>query len=413
VAKVVVDGFRTGNADVIRGRLGRTRAELACAGFALLALASSACGAEARLVAASAASAPAGAKPTTPAAVAGRGLDRDSAVMQLGQTLFFDARLSRDGSTSCATCHQPAHYFSDGLATSRGVGGAVGSRNAPSLLNVAQADSQFWDGRVRTLEEQALAPMLNPREMAMADLDAVVDAVRRAPEYAGLFSKAYGVRRREDFRIDLVARALSAYERSLTLADSPFDRQIFGGEVGALSPQAERGRQLFMGPAACASCHEIGHDGASFTDNRFHSLSVGLRPIADRLAPLTLQVADLRRQGRSPDAIVLADRDFAALGRFVVTLDPVDLGAFRTPSLRNVARTAPYMHDGSVATLEEAVDDEVYYRSSENGRPLLLTPAERADLVAFLQSLTTPLHEVLAKSPPSSRGSVDVTGKTR
>ena len=388
------------------------RAKLACAGFALLVLAS-VCGAQARIAAATRVVEPAGARSTAPAEVIGQRLDRDGAVIQLGQTLFFDARLSRDGSTSCATCHQPARYFSDGLATSRGVGGAAGARNAPSLLNVSQADSQFWDGRARALEDQAVAPMLNPREMAMADLDAVVEAVRRETEYPRLFAEAYDVHRKEDIRIDLIARALSAYERSLTLADSPFDRQVFGGQAGALSPQAERGRQLFMGPAACASCHLVGHGNASFTDNRFHSLSVGLQQIAGRLAPLTLQVAELRRQGRSPDAIVLADRDFAALGRFVVTMDPIDLGAFRTPSLRNIAQTAPYMHDGSVPTLEEAVDDEVYYRSSENGRPLLLTPSERGDLVAFLQSLTTPLDEVLAKAPPSSRGRMDGTSKPK
>ena len=358
-------------------------------------------------------SAPAGAGQGSIVAIAGQASDREAALVRLGQALFFDAHLSRDGSTSCASCHQPARYFADGLTTSRGVGGAVGSRNAPSLLNVSQADSQFWDGRARTLEEQALAPMLNPREMAMPGLDAVVDAVRHGDGYRRLFAEAYGVHRDEDIHIDLVARALSAYERSLTLADSPFDRQVFGGEVGALSPQAERGRQLFVGAAACASCHTVGRDGASFTDNRFHSLSVGLQQIGDRLAPLTLKVAELRRQGRSADEIVLADRDFAALGRFVVTLDPADLGAFRTPSLRNVAQTAPYMHDGSVATLEEAVDDEVYYRSSENGRPLLLTPGERSDLVAFLQSLTSPLEAVLAKAPPSSRAPMDVAGKPR
>lgn len=385
---------------------------LACAGLALLVLAS-VCGAEARVTAATPAIERAGAKAVAPVPVVGQRVNRDSAVIQLGQTLFFDERLSRDGSTSCATCHQATRYFSDGLATSRGVGGAVGSRNAPSLLNVARADSQFWDGRAQTLEEQALAPMLNPREMAMADLDAVVDAVRRAPEYPRLFAEAYDVPRKEDIRIDLIARALSAYERSLTLADSPFDRQVFGGQIGTLSPQAERGRQLFMGSAACASCHVVGQDNASFTDNRFHSLSIGLQQIASRLAPLTLQVAELRRQGRSPDAIVLADRDFAALGRFVVTMDPVDLGAFRTPSLRNVAQTAPYMHDGSVATLEEAVDDEVYYRSSESGRPLLLTPSERADLVAFLRSLTTPLEEVLANAPPSARRPLAVANRPR
>ena len=326
-----------------------------------------------------------------------------AALIPLGQALFFDARLSRDGSTSCSTCHLPARYFSDGLATSRGVAGAVGSRNAPSLLNVAQIDSQFWDGRAQTLEQQAVLPLVNPREMDMASLQAVVDVVRRAPDYRPLFARAFGVRDAGAIRIDMIAAALAAYERSLNVEDSPFDRAAFGARSGALSRQAERGRQLFIGAARCAACHLVGPDAATFTDNQFHSLSIGLQPLADRLAALTLGVAELRRQGRSPDEIVLANREFAALGRFVVTLAPTDLGAFRTPGLRNVAMTAPYMHDGSVATLAEAVDDEVYYRSSESGHPLLLTPTERGDLVAFLESLTSPLDQVLAKAPASMR----------
>ncbi len=326
-----------------------------------------------------------------------------AALVPLGQTLFFDRRLSRDGSTSCSTCHVPARYFSDGLATSRGVAGAIGSRNAPSLLNVALIDSQFWDGRVQTLEQQAMLPMVNPREMAMPSLQAVVDAVRRAGDYGPLFARSFGIRDPSDIRVDMIATALAAYERSLNVADSPFDHAAFGGQSGVLSRRAERGRRLFTGAAGCSSCHLVGHDAATFTDNRFHSLSVGLQNLGDRLASLTLKVAELRRQGRSPDEIVIADPDFAALGRFVVTLAPTDLGAFRTPSLRNVAMTAPYMHDGSVPTLAEAVDDEVYYRSNESGHPLLLTPTERGDLVAFLESLTSPLDQVLAKAPPSAR----------
>ena len=323
------------------------------------------------------------------------------ALVRLGQALFFDPRLSADASTSCATCHQPAQYFSDGRAVSRGIGGAAGFRNAPSLLNVSAVDAPFWDGRAVSLEQQALVPLLNSREMGMPSLDAVVDAVRRAGDYASLFAEAYGDGRAETISIDRIVRALAAYERTLDLAGSRFDRAAFGEEANALSAREERGRRLFVGLAGCSGCHLVGKQDAPLTDNRFHSLTVGLQQVADRLGPLARRAVELRRQGRSPDEIVQADRDLAALGRFVVTLQPVDLGAFRTPSLRNVAMTAPYMHDGSVATLEEAVDDEVYYRSSELGRPLLLTPQERRDLVAFLGTLTSPLEAVLAKAPPA------------
>ena len=321
------------------------------------------------------------------------------AVVRLGQALFFDPRLSVDGSTSCASCHQPVLYFSDGRAVSRGVGGGTGSRNAPSLLNVSAVESLFWEGRAASLEQQALAPL---REMAMPDLDAVVRAVRRADDYQPLFAAAYGADRPGEIDIGRIAGALAAYERSLDVAGSRFDRAQFGGEKDAMTAQEERGRRLFVGSAGCSACHLVGPAEAPLTDNRFHSLTVGLQRIGDRLAPLTLRVVQMRQQGRTPEQLVQSDPDIAALGRFVVTLQPADLGAFRTPSLRNVARTAPYMHDGSVATLEEAVDDEVYYRSSENGRPLLLTPRERADLVAFLGALTSPIDAVMAKAPAAA-----------
>ena len=321
------------------------------------------------------------------------------ALVRLGRALFFDPRLSVDGSTSCATCHDPAHYFSDGRAVSRGVGGRTGFRNAPSLLEVSAVTTPFWDGRVDSLEAQAAAPLVNPREMAMPNRDAVAAAVRQADGYRPLFTAAFGTTSADAIDIPRITGALAAYERTLRAGNSRFDREAFGGETGLLSASEERGRRLFTGMAGCTGCHVIGPTAAPLSDDRFHSLAVGLQPIADRLAALTLQVAAWRREGRTPDQIVQAGPDYAALGRFVVTLRPADLGAFRTPSLRNVAMTAPYMHDGSVATLREAVDDEVYYRSSERGRPLLLTPRERGDLVAFLGSLSTPLDDVLAQAP--------------
>jgi cytochrome c peroxidase len=326
----------------------------------------------------------------------------------LGQRLFFDPRLSRDGSTTCATCHQPQNFFADGLPTSRGIGGQLGSRNAPSLLNAALNASQFWDGRADTLEQQALGPFLNPREMGMPDHETVVARVQADADYVRMFGSAFGGSDRQSITIDNIAHAIASYERTLVLANSAFDRFAYAGETSALSAAAQRGYRLFSGSAGCADCHQVSGARASFTDDRFHSLSVGLQRIADRLAPLTLKVAQLRQQGMTVDQVAVADAEMAELGRFIVTLNPADLGRFRTPSLRNVAETAPYMHDGSIATLEEAVDQEVYYRSSERERPMLLTLEERHDIVEFLKSLTTPAQEVMSKAPalhpgPSSK----------
>jgi cytochrome c peroxidase len=313
----------------------------------------------------------------------------------LGQRLFFDRRLSQDGTVSCASCHQPDKYFSDGLRTSHGVHQLAGSRNAPSLLNASLNTSQFWEGRVRTLEEQALRPFVNPREMALPNPQALLKRVAADAGYASAFASAFGPS--DAITLAHLANAIASYERTLNLADSLFDRHLAARVP--LPVDAARGYQLFVGAAACATCHQI--DGATprFTDDEFHALSVSTQRLGARLADLTLRVAHQREQGMSVDEIVLSDKDVAELGRFVVTLNPADIGAFRTPSLRNVAETAPYMHDGSIATLEEAVDQEIYYRSGKDGHPLLLTPTERQDLVAFLKTLTTPKQEVLALAP--------------
>ena len=193
-------------------------------------------------------------------------------------------------------------------------------------------------------------------------------------------------------RIDLehVTNSLASYVRTLAEGNSAFDQFYYGRKIDALPHTARRGFELFRGRAQCVSCHTIGEQGASFTDNRFHSLGVGLARISQNLAELTTRVAGIPKD--QLDKLVLTDPDVAALGRFVVTHDPHDIGRFRTPSLRNAALTAPYMHDGSVLTLEEAVDQEVYYRGLEVGRPLILNPAEKADLVTFLRALTCPPH---------------------
>ncbi|GJG96676.1 cytochrome-c peroxidase [Cupriavidus pauculus] len=321
-------------------------------------------------------------------------------LIALGQRLFFDAKLSSDGAHSCASCHAPEQFFSDGLRVSKGVNERLGTRNAPSLLNVAYNTSQFWEGRDATLEIQAPRPLTNPREMGLPDDASVLKIVGQDPQYVEAFARVFGAAGEPSVSIAHLAQALAAYQTTLRAGDSAFDRYAFRHEKGALSASAERGLRLFTGTARCTTCHTIERDHALFTDNEFHALSVGMERIGGHLGQLTTQLAGQKLQGLSLDQIILSNDDFAELGRFAVTLDPKDIGKFRTPSLRNVAVTAPYMHDGSVPTLMQAVEYEVYYRSIEQGRPLLLTPMERQDLVAFLESLTTS-REALARLTPA------------
>jgi cytochrome c peroxidase len=319
----------------------------------------------------------------------------------LGRRLFFDIRLSRDGSISCASCHMPEKAFSDGRRVSRGIGGQDGTRNTPSLLNVAYNLTEFWDGRRPSLEAQALDPLTNPLEHGLRDDAELLDRIRSDPTYIAEFRTAFGVDG-TSITSDHVASALASYERTLLAGDSPFDRFVYKHHRTAIDASAERGLAIFRGAAQCSSCHIIGQESALFTDNQFHSVDVGMPRIASRLAALTKRVVETRNAGARIDAAILSDPDIAELGRFVVTFDPADIGKFRTPSLRNVALTAPYMHDGSVPTLEEAVERELYVHTDQSGRPLILTPQEKADLVSFLKSLTSPVAARSYKAEVSS-----------
>jgi len=307
----------------------------------------------------------------------------------LGRRLFFDKRLSLDGSISCSSCHRPEHAFSDGRALAQGIGKREATRNAPSLFNVAFNTSEFWDGREPTLEAQALDPFKNPIEHGLKDDDALLDIIRADADYVADFHAAFPGSNGAIQKVQ-VARAIASFERTLISGDSAFDRYFFGGDARALSPSAQRGLSLFRGAALCERCHVIGQHSALFTDNAFHSVSIGLQRIAPRLPELTRRLVEARQRGTTIDQAILSDRDMAELGHFVVTLNPSDIGTFRTPSLRNVGLTAPYMHDGSVPTLEDAVARELYFRGSRAGHPLILTPGERADLVEFLKALTSP-----------------------
>jgi cytochrome c peroxidase len=328
--------------------------------------------------------------PPTPAAPLGlptawRASSSDSQIVALGRRLFQDRQLSRDGSVSCATCHVPELAFTDSRPVATGIGGLAGTRNAPSLLNVSYQQLLFWDGRRATLEAQASDPLFNPRELGLADPAELIGRLTAEDHYREAFRSAFGDSSTEP-TLSQVTQALAAYERTLLAADSPFDRYYYAHEKDAIPEAARRGLAVFQGAAHCSECHVIGADGAMFTDSRFH-VGVGLKAIASRLPALTQKALPLNAAQVSE--LVTVDHELAALGRFLVTKDPQDIGRYKTPSLRNVALTAPYMHDGSIPTLREAVEYEIYYRSIELDRPLVVTPSERDDLVAFLEALTS------------------------
>jgi cytochrome c peroxidase len=309
----------------------------------------------------------------------------------LGQRLFFDPKLSADGKISCGSCHQPHLGFTDGRARSAGHANQSTTRNAPSLINAAYLRTLFWDGRAPDLERQARAPLTNPVEHGLADDAALVRLVRQDPQYVQGFKAAFGT---EPAAISAshVAQALAAYERTLRAGRSRFDRYQYGGEKSALSDPAARGLALFAGRAQCTSCHTIGEDSALFTDESFHVTPVGLpRDVTTNLGALAQKVfaARDRQDTAELERLIATDANIAKLGRFIVTHDPRDIGAFKTPTLRNVALTAPYMHDGSIKTLEEAVDLELYGRGAAVRYPIVLTLAEKADLVEFLRALTS------------------------
>ena len=323
-----------------------------------------------------------------------------AAQVALGRKLFFDRRLSINGTLSCAMCHVPAQAFTvNELRTSVGMEGVSLRRNAPTLLNVAFVRRLFVDGRTASLEEQALKPLVHPDEMANPNLGAVMARIDALRDYRPLLRAAFGTPRATPTQ---VGTALAAYQRTLIAGDSPFDRWYFGRQADALGTLEQRGFALFQ-QQGCERCHVIGKDDALFTDGEFHNVGVQARSVALRaqavevtLVPgLATQVAPqtLRRIG-VPDA--------DDLGRFEVTRRAADERAFRTPSLRNVALTAPYMHDGSLATLDEVID---YYAQGgtpadpfQDARiaPIALDTADRGALVAFLHALSSAAAATLA-----------------
>ena len=295
--------------------------------------------------------------------------------ISLGRRLYYDPHLSADGSISCASCHAPQFAFSDARPFSEGVGKKTGTRHAPTVVNSAYYALQFWDGRARSLEEQAKGPIANPVEMAHT-LEGVVQYLQGDTRYRELFQHAWGT---DQITIDMVAKSIASFERTVIAGDSPFDQFYYGHDSKALSPAAQRGLKVFVDrkKGNCAVCHTIGKDYSLFTDNKFHNLGIG---------------ADTR--GNLND-----------LGRYTVTKVESDKGCFKTPSLRNLANRGPYMHDGSFRTVKDAF---AHYIGGGNWNPYLdkeihsldvLTFDERDDLLQFLDSLNGKLPDNVGPPP--------------
>ena len=316
------------------------------------------------------------------------------ASVQLGRKLFYDRRLSLNGTQSCAMCHIPEQGFTNNeLAIAVGTEGRSVGRNTPTLYNVAYQQMFFHDGRESSLENQAWQPILHPNEMAAPSIGLVVERLRTLPDYRGLFEAAYGG---EPANMNTVSKALASYQRVLVVGNSPFDQWYYGGHEDAMSPAAQRGFKLFSGKAACITCHTVGSEYAVFSDNKLHNTGNGYRHAMKIEQPQHAKV--LIAPGVyfefGPEVFEeLGGERHNDLGRYLVTGNPDDRWKFKTPSLRNVALTAPYMHNGVFATLEEVVE---FYDGggvpnellSPLIKPLGLSAEEKADLVALLKALT-------------------------
>ena len=322
------------------------------------------------------------------------------AKIALGDKLYHDPQFSADGKVSCATCHEEKKAFTDNQQFSTGHHGLKGTRNAPTVLNAAFYTSQFWDGRQPDLEGQSKQPFVNPVEGGLPDYTPILNVVRSDPDYKAAFASVFGVSG-EQLTMDHVAKAIASFERTVISGDSPFDRYYFKGDKTALDDAQVRGFQLFIGQGRCVSCHTIEQDHALFTDNRFHNIGIGINAIQQDVPRLVKAFLEAKNQGGEVDVMVLTDKKTSELGRFAVTDDTSEIGAFKTPTLRNIALTEPYMHDGSLKTLKEVV---IHYNNggvtqagakvndflSGGIRPLNLTDAQIDDLVAFLEALTSP-----------------------
>ena len=307
---------------------------------------------------------------------------------KLGDMIFDEKRVSADNSVACNTCHSPRNGFTTHTETSRGVGDQIGKRNAPSILNAMFYKSMFWDGRTATLEEQAKVPILNPIEMGQKDPKEVVAKLASIPEIAQAFQRVFG----RPVNWEDMGKAVAAFERTRLSTEAPFDRFLRGDEK-ALNAAQRRGWALFTGKAHCGSCHTYEPELPLFGDNRFHNTGVATRK--QDFNQLATQVAASLASRHQVEIDTLAlGTDYSELGRFLVTQKREDIGAFKTPFLRDVLLTAPYMHDGSLETLWDVI--EFFNKGGERNpfldaemKPLELTDSEVDDLVNFLGALTS------------------------
>ena len=275
--------------------------------------------------------------------------------VELGRLLVFDKRLSQDNTIACMSCHLAKNAFTDGKPVATGIRGQKGGRSAPASFNRVFSSAQFWDGRAATLEAQSIGPFTNPIEHGFANYDVMIAKMMKIPGYRKLFKEAFGD---ENIKIENVGKAIASFQRTILSGNSPADRFDQGGEAGAISGEAQHGLLLFREKARCTKCHS----GFNFTDEKFHNAGIGW------------------------------DTNTVDLGRYMVSKNPEDIGAFKTPTLREIARSAPYMHDGRFKTLEEVVN---FYNQGgiKNPHmdplviPLELTDQEKHDLVQFLHTL--------------------------
>ncbi|MFO0698444.1 MAG: cytochrome c peroxidase [Nitrospira sp.] len=287
--------------------------------------------------------------------------------IELGRAIFFDKRMSKDNTIACASCHMASKGFTDGMRVSTGIKGLKGGRSAPVSFNRVYSKAQFWDGRAATLEDQSIGPFVNPIEHGFANHDEMVAKMKKMPGYRKLFREVFG----GEITIQDVGRAVASFQRTVLSGNSAVDKYDIGGDQNALSDSAKRGLELFRGKARCTRCHS----GFNFTDEKFHNLGIGW------------------------------DDNKVDLGRYMETKNPEDIGAFKTPTLREIARTGPYMHDGRFKTLEEVV--KFYNQGGVKNPhqdntiiPLELTDDEQQDVVAMLKSLNGEGWQHI--SPPKS-----------